>query len=118
MQQQENELIAYRLRKDSGIKLVAAQSGRTWMEETNKRFAYRCLPMRIATQAGWVLLNDRPLRATWLGTATENAVVIEQTGDPPHAAFSHFGDGILTFALPGESIHEFFRKLEQDECMK
>jgi hypothetical protein len=56
--------------------------------------------MRIADQAGWVILNDRPIRAKWLGDAGPNAVLIEHTGAEPYAAVSHFGEGILTFFIP------------------
>jgi hypothetical protein len=70
------------------------------MDKTNMGFANRCLPMRIANQAGWVILNDRPLRAKWLGHAGASAVVIECEGNPPQPAISHFGEGILTFTIP------------------
>jgi hypothetical protein len=70
------------------------------MNKTNSSFANRCLPMRIAGQAGWVILNDRPIRAKWSGGGGPNAVLIENTGVPPHAAISHFGEGILTFSIP------------------
>ena len=56
--------------------------------------------MRIASEAGWVLLNDRPLRAKWLGGSEPEAVVFDYSGPPPYSAISHFGDGILTFLIP------------------
>lgn len=56
--------------------------------------------MRIADQAGWLILNDRPIRARWSGSTGPNAVEIEHTGDPPYSAVTHFGEGILTFLLP------------------
>jgi hypothetical protein len=55
--------------------------------------------MRIANQAGWVVLNDQPLRAQWLGDSDPGSVVVEYASDPPHAAVGHFGEGI-TFRIP------------------
>jgi hypothetical protein len=100
MKRSSNVLIAYRLRRDWDMKLAPAPSGRDWMNETNQGFANRCLPMRIASQAGWVILNDRAVRAKWDGGAGPGAVLIEHTGNPPHPAISHFGHGILTFLIP------------------
>jgi hypothetical protein len=100
MEQASNELIAYRLHSHSTMKLVPGLAGREWMNKTNRGFANRCLPMRIASQAGWMVLNDRTVRAKWDGGAHPSAVVIEQTGNPPFAAISHFGHGILTFLIP------------------
>jgi len=82
------------------MKLAPASAKRDWIEQTDKRFANRCLPMLIANQAGWVILNDRPLRAMWRGTMGLDGVIVETEGDPPFAALSHFGHGILTFTLP------------------
>ena len=82
------------------MRLAAAPQHRDWLNRTRSGFANRCLPMRIANQAGWVVLNDRPLRARWSGGADPSAVLVEPTGAPPHAATSHFGEGILTFLIP------------------
>ena len=91
---------AYRLGSSFGMKIVAARLDRDWMKHSRKSFANRCLPMRIANQAGWVILNDRAVKAKWLGGADPSAIVIEHAGTPPHAAVSHFGEGILTFLIP------------------
>lgn len=96
----DNALIAYRLSRRIDMKLVAAPVSRKWMAETNSGFASRCLPMRIGNQAGWLILNDRPIRAKWLGGARPDSVVLEQSGDAPYPALSHFGEGILTFTIP------------------
>jgi hypothetical protein len=70
------------------------------MNETNQGFANRCLPMRMANQSGWVVVNDQPVRAMWNGGPEANALIIEGAGDPPSRAVSHFGHGILTFPIP------------------
>jgi hypothetical protein len=95
----KDDFIAYRVGHFE-MKLVVASSQRDWMDQTDRGFANRCLPMLMANQAGWTVLNDRPLRAMWIGSSGLDSVVIEPTGDPPYAALSHFGHGILTFTLP------------------
>ncbi len=100
MIESENDLIAYRISDRSGMKLAASPRDRRWMNETYSGFANRCLPMRMASQAGWVVLNDRPIRAKWSGHASTESIAIESEGQEPYAAISHFGGGILTFVIP------------------
>jgi hypothetical protein len=100
MEQSSDEMIVYRLGHRFEMKLAAAQPSRDWMQRSKQSFANRCLPMRIANQAGWEILNDRALKATWLGGSSPNALLIDHTGDPPYAAISHFGEGVLTFTIP------------------
>jgi Family of unknown function (DUF6065) len=73
---------------------------RDWMDATNDRFAYRCLPLNIANACGWEILNPFGFSATWTGGAQLDAVRI--IPDPGAKAFpiSHFGHGTLTFHIP------------------
>ena len=41
------------------------------------RFANRCLPLRIANQAGWFVLNSHALRITWNGGNDTSDLEIE-----------------------------------------
>jgi hypothetical protein len=100
MEHRKDDLVAYRIGHQLEVKLEVAHPGRDWMNRSNRGYANRCLPMRIADQAGWVLLNDRPMRAKWLGKTSPDSIVFERTGDPPYTAISHFGEGILTFTIP------------------
>jgi hypothetical protein len=71
------------------------------MDNTGQRFAYRCLPLLIANQAGWFVLNSHEFRATWNGAAEPSAVAIEYLNEQePQPATTHFGHGILTWTLP------------------
>ena len=95
------ELIAYRVGPLSGMRLVPASSKRDWMLATHGRFANRCLPLLVANQAGWFILNGHPVRVTWTGGDDENSVQIEYLGgSPPYPAVSHFGHGLLTWSFP------------------
>lgn len=96
----QEELIAYRIPSPFAMKLVAAPGVREWAKSTQKQFAARCLPMHIANQGGWLILNDQTLRAKWLGGAAADEVIVEWSGQDTCAARAHFGEGILTFICP------------------
>lgn len=95
-------LIAYRIHKYPSLPIVPAGAPRKWMDETGNRFAYRCLPLLIANQNGWFILNVHKVRVIWTGGAGEDAVKIICRGGPaetPCPAVSHFGHGVLTWNL-------------------
>lgn len=94
-------LIAYRLGASPPMRLVPAARERAWMDATGERFAYRCLPLNIANQSGWWILNSHALTVTWDGGGGVDALRLDWcSGEPPYPASSHFGDGILTWHLP------------------
>jgi hypothetical protein len=85
-----------------GAKIVPAGRWRDWMNDTVARNANRCLPLLIANQSGWVLLNRAPFTATWDGGVEPSSVTVQYPDDRPpeqRLASSHFGEGILTFAF-------------------
>lgn len=95
-------LIAYRIHKYPSLPIVPATSQRHWMDQTGERFAYRCLPLLIANQNGWFILNVHKIRAVWTGGPREDGVKIICKGGPrdtPCPAVSHFGHGVLTWNL-------------------
>jgi hypothetical protein len=97
----DETLIAFRLNARPSIRLVPASSARAWMHATNERFANRCLPLLIANQAGWFLLNSYPMRVTWDGGNEISNLQVEcLKGSPPYPAVSHFGHGIVTWTIP------------------
>ena len=116
--------IAYELHDRVDIPLTTAPIGRDWMDGSPQRFAYRCLPLAIANQAGWLLHCPATFTATWNGGPYQNGINInfETPGQQPTVspwAFSvdsftvsaqaqarderitsHFGVGTLTFSVP------------------
>ncbi len=93
-------LIAYRL-ADTPLRLEPAAAGRDWMDATPERFAYRCLPLVLANQAGWFVVPEVAVRACWKGGRELDDILVEQEPpDSPPFAVSHFGSGILTFNIP------------------
>src|SRR3954466_2693880 len=80
-----------------------APAKRDWMDGTPESFAYRCLPLNIANAHGWELLNPCAFDACWNGQTDTGAVTIRPHAQGPVAsvATSLFGQGILTFHIPG-----------------
>ena len=76
---------------------------RDWMEATPESFAYRCLPLSIANTHGWEIINPSPVEAWWDGGAGVDAVKVEVRGEahPISTPVSMFGQGVLTFHVPG-----------------
>lgn len=96
----EPVLIAYRVGAGS-LQLVPAPRDRAWMDATRNRFAQRCLPMLLANQAGWWILNSHALTVVWEGGDDQAALHLDfHDGAPPYPAVSHFGHGILTWHVP------------------
>ena len=82
------------------MKLVPGSPRRAWMDATPQRFANRCLPLIIANQNGWMLLSPCRVEAIWNGGGLTSDISISfPPGENRKFALSHFGGGILTFAL-------------------
>ncbi len=80
--------------------LRAGERNRDWVEALPERFAYRCLPLTMANQTGWELLNPVAFTARWNGKNGLDAIDIRFHGEPSALVGSHFGHGVLTFS-PG-----------------
>ncbi len=106
-------LIAFDVGSAMKTNLVPGKPGRAWMNATPQRFAYRCLPMVIANQWGWMIETQHRVEAIWDGTQPPAGLVVTSNGnEKPIAASSHFGSGVLTFNIgflfrtpPGFNIH-------------
>ena len=95
------ELEAIQVADWPSMRLVPASARREWMVETRNGFAQRCLPLLIANQSGWIILNPTSLRVTWDGGQEIESVTIESEGDVGSLpAVSHFGHGIVTWLIP------------------
>ena len=79
--------------------IQTADRRREWMDETQDRFAYRCLPLSIANQTGWEVLSPAGFTARWNGKNGLDAISIKFDEAPSPLVGSHFGHGILTFNL-------------------
>ncbi len=92
-------LTAYDVGSGTKPALVPGGPSRAWMDNTPKRFAYRCLPMVIANQWGWMVVTRQRVEAIWDGMHGLGGLVVSCAGEGAPAASSHFGSGILTFHI-------------------
>lgn len=79
------------------LALRTAERSRVWIDELPERFGYRCLPLAMANQIGWEIVNPFPFTARWNGKAGLDAIDIRFHGEASPLVGSHFGHGILTF---------------------
>ncbi|WP_116210842.1 DUF6065 family protein [Streptomyces olivoreticuli] len=97
----EPVMVAYRLPDTPDMPIVPAPAQRDWLDRATLRHTYRCLPLRVANQNGWWILNNSTFTVRWNGgDATEDLTVRYAREDAPAPAMSHFGHGILTFHVP------------------
>lgn len=93
-----SRLLCYRVHDDAPA-IVPAAADRAWMDATDQRFAYRCLPLLIANSMGWELRLKRAVVAEWNGGPELTDLTVAGDGGDSVASFasSHFGSGVLTF---------------------
>ena len=120
----ERRIIAYEIYDRAHLELTTAPVERDWMDASPQRFAYRCLPLAIANQAGWFIHNPATFSAVWDGGSFRDNVRVEfeAPGVKPSAnpwaisvdssyisamaavrddrVTSHFGVGTVTFSMP------------------
>jgi hypothetical protein len=60
-----------------------------------------CLPVTIANEYGWWMVNPTPFTVTWSGGDTPYEMRVEYEEEPEsNYAVSHFGFGVLTILVP------------------
>jgi hypothetical protein len=92
-------IVAYQV-SGAPLQLRKGEPRRAWMDGTPARFAYRCLPLLIANQLGWDVLCPATFTATWSGGRDRSDIRVDWAeGHWTELVSSHFGSGILTFAL-------------------
>lgn len=99
----QQTLKAYRLPAPEGWTLEPAPRTREWMDGTPDRHAYKCLPLVIANQAGWIIRCPGSFKVTWNGKSGVDALKIELLERPERlkgGIVSIFGHGILSIAIP------------------
>jgi hypothetical protein len=90
------KLIAYMI-GDQALDIRPAPAERQWMDETDQRHAYRCLPLTIANAHGWEILSPAGFSAIWSGGKGLDSVKVTPDVGARQVALSHFGHGVLTF---------------------
>jgi hypothetical protein len=129
MGQDDNRLYAYVINPHRDLPLTTAPIERPWMDQWQGESPYRCLPLVLANQGGWLIRNSTNFTAIWNGGYHQSCLRLD-FGTPPPAqpptasvlgwgvvevspayrpappaprdrdVHSHFGGGILTFYIP------------------
>ncbi|MCI0681986.1 MAG: DUF6065 family protein [Gemmataceae bacterium] len=96
-----SQLIAWEIHHPPRMILEPAPPDRTWMDQTDGRHAYRCLPLVIANQAGWILRSPTAFSVRWNGGPRRQDLRLGfPRGRKDQRICSHFGAGILTIGMP------------------
>jgi hypothetical protein len=93
-------LTAYRIPGRRYLRMEPAPADREWMDVTTQGWANRCLPLKIANQSGWVILNDCEFEAVWGGLPGLDNLKILAKNEKRVTAVSMFGHGVVTWAIP------------------
>ncbi|MCW5775501.1 MAG: hypothetical protein KIS87_03520 [Phycisphaeraceae bacterium] len=104
----EAAFIAYETLPNPGFVLEPGTQRRAWMDEFTARVPYRCLPLNMANQAGWVVRTHVGFSVTWSGKDDIAALKIsymDRLSDQEINRLggyikSNFGDGIVTMLFP------------------
>ena len=96
----EQPFIAYELHPITDTALDVAPFTRDWMDKAHLRHPYRCLPLVIANQSGWLLRSTSSFQAYWYGGPAKEDVELRFEGPPDNRIVSHFGSGVITFTIP------------------
>ena len=96
----EQPFYAYELYPHIDTPLDPAPINRDWMDSAHQRHPYRCLPLNIANQNGWVMRSPAGFRAYWYGGANKEDVELQFDGPVDNRIVSHFGSGVITFTVP------------------
>lgn len=93
-------ITAYLIHDRPTMGLYPAPLERGWMNAAVDRHPYRCLPLNIANQNGWVLTSPTSFRVYWYGGPNPQDLEVKFDGEPDPTVSSHFGSGVVTFSLP------------------
>lgn len=82
--------------KSSKFEIVPAPLRRYWMERFPFKQPYKCLPLAIANQYGWMIRNPQTFSAEWNGGNSAESIIFF---DGPGYARPHLGGGTITFGF-------------------
>ena len=98
------EFIAYEVSSSEGWSIRPAEARREWMTNMGNGFPYRCLPLVVSNQLGWVIGCPVGFEVSWNGQPGYKRTFTFHfdQDDSTHKENikSHFGGGILTFRIP------------------
>jgi len=97
----QNKIMAFEIYQQTDMPLTPAPIDRQWMDDTQQRFAYRCPPLTLANQAGWVIGNPTGFAVYWNGGPRVEDVLLRFDDQRDEKRISSlFGHGTVTFNMP------------------
>jgi hypothetical protein len=96
----EQVFTAFELHHQTDMPVEAAPINRDWMDKAHLRHPYRCLPLVIANQNGWIMRCPVGLSVYWYGGPNKEDLEVRFDGPADNRIVSHFGSGVLTFTIP------------------
>ena len=100
---EEKSLVAYFTGARPELSIVPSSRRRDWIDALPSQWANRCLPLVVANESGWTLLNPVAFEAVWTGEPALESIKIEFADKrllPNPLVSSHFGFGVLTWQVP------------------
>ena len=94
------ELVWDRPPEECAVEVRPAPLQREWMDETQGKYAYRCLPLNIANQHGWAVYPKSDLVVRGHRDDRIHEEDVEVVVGDGRLAVSHFGHGTFTIVLP------------------
>lgn len=97
-----SNLIAVSLSSSAKVDIVPADRSRDWMVGMFGKAAKRCLPLTVANQAGWLLLNPRRFTAVWDGGLEKESLTFSFDAPEPivKPVDTTFGNGVISWRVP------------------
>lgn len=91
------EITLYNIYGESHFEIQPLPMKRGWMNNVIGTNAYQCVPMNIANQSGWVVLNPVEFCAIWDGGPTNKSLQVHYHEESKiNYAMSHLHNGTLT----------------------
>src|SRR5947208_17160615 len=100
MSREDRRLYAYELHETTDMRLATAPVDRAWMDATDRRAAYRCLPLTIANQAGWLIPSPVGFTAYWTGGPDKGSLYLDFDRPGGAAAPDPRAFSVVSFATP------------------
>lgn len=101
MSHSDQHFYAWEIHSQNDMPVEPAATDREWMDATHQRYVYRCLPLVLANQAGWIIRSPVSVTARWNGgSQLKDLRLWFPKGRQDRRILSHFGVGILTFTIP------------------
>jgi hypothetical protein len=95
------------LYNESNFKIEPLSMKRSWMSNVSESNPYQCVPLNVANQHGWVVVNPTEFSATWDGRENSDSMQIKYKDHPKtNYVLSHFNNGTITIIPDFAGVNE------------